>query len=145
MRPHNCHHGISQDEICLSHGHIVLLVGFRRDIVKHRWWPLHAEESTHKSAQYARSHLCLGRRFQRDVLADKRKVYACEDEDDAQDLPQQYILNTSEEEDADGRDDDEGNKHGKQSAPCYLSAQSDCDSERCRQRQHPGESNRLAV
>ena len=77
---HTSHHHIANQEIGLSHCHIMLLRRLTLDEVQHGWRALHTEESTHQSAQCSCTYLHFFRRWQFNTSTKQHKVDADQNE-----------------------------------------------------------------
>ena len=88
------HHHIANQEISLSHRHIMLLSRLTLDEVKYGRWALHAEEAPQQSAQCSCAYLHSLRGWQLDLLAEHHEVDTNQDKCYAKDAAQNMVFDT---------------------------------------------------
>ncbi len=92
---HARHHQIANQEIGLSHCHIMLLRRLTLDEVQHGWRALHTEETAHQSAQCSCAYLHLFRRWQFNTSTEQHEVDTDQDECYAKDAAQNMVFYAS--------------------------------------------------
>ncbi len=87
LGPEQGHHQVSDDEVGLDLGDVLLLRLGGSHKVKHRRRPLHGEQPAHKARQGSQPDLCRQGRFQFNPLTENEKVQA-----DPNEYSSQYVL-----------------------------------------------------
>ena len=99
---HTRHHHIANQEIGLSHCHIMFLRRLTLDEIKHGWRALHTEETAHQSAERSCAYLNFLRRWQLYALAEQHEVDAYQDERYTKDAVQNIVFNACQGKDGYG-------------------------------------------
>ena len=142
---HTCHHHIANQEIGLSHCHIMLLRRLTLDEVQHGWRALHTEESTHQSAQCSCANLYFLRRWQFYALTEQHKVDANQYKCHAKDASQNMVFDTCQGKYGNGRDDDKCQQNRPKPLPGNVASQPPHDCSRCGDSQQSRECRSLAI